>query len=113
MEGAAQIAATAFPSSARPAKDVTASMSFEQAARFGVPGMPPGRTSMQNSSGSASARVVSAVIVMLWEEVTVLVSFTEMVVQGIPARKRRSETVRASISSQPSARNRATFWSDV
>lgn len=56
------------------------------------------------SERSASVRVVSAVTVMPCEPVTCSESVIDTVLMGMPARRSTSTTVRASTSSNPSAK---------
>ena len=101
------MAATPRPASANLTR---ALQSGAQSRRLGMPGMPPGSTSMSYSSKSkpSSAMLRLQTTVTSREEVTFNSPVMETMSQGMPARKRMSTTEMASTSSKPSAKNTAT-----
>ena len=105
--GAAQIAATIFPS---PANFLITLLTMSLAPRFKVPGIPPGRTIASNPSKSTSDASASVKNVTLWELVTSFLSVIEMVVISNFALRTISTTVSPSISSHPSAIKIPTFF---
>src|SRR5512139_3811555 len=76
--------------------------------RCAAPGMPPGSTTMSYSSCSATSSVVSGTSCTPRLALTTP-GLRPALTTSMPARRRRSMTVTASSSSQPSARGTRTF----
>ena len=64
---------------------------------------------MSASAKSVSANMASVSMVMPWDVWIRVVSLIDMVLMSIPARRRRSTTVKPSMSSNPSARKMYAF----
>ena len=64
---------------------------------------------MSASAKSVSANMASVSMVMPWDVWIRVVSLIDTVLMSIPARRRRSTTVKPSMSSNPSARKMYAF----
>ena len=81
-EGAAHIAAIAFP---KPANVMISLQRVSQALKLGVHGIPPGRMIISHSSKLNLSIVVSHLMIKSCDDLTYSSAFMETLVQGIPA----------------------------